>query len=114
MEAFTFVPEEKHTPAIFMTLTGEAREATLNIEKLTEKTSENNLMAELHKMCLKDESSQAYVAYESFEKYVRTSGMTIFDYVIKFEQFYFMAKSFHIEILDGALAYRLLNMCKPY
>ena len=31
------------------------------------------------------------------------------DYVIKFEQLYFKAKSFHIKILDGVLAYRLLG-----
>ena len=63
-EAFTSVPEEKHAPAIFMTLTGEAREVILNmdIEKLTEKTGVNNLMAELDKIYLKDESSQAYEA----------------------------------------------------
>ena len=49
------VPEEKRAPAIFMTLTGEARETILNmdIEKLTEKTGANNLMAELDKMYLK-------------------------------------------------------------
>ena len=53
-----------------MTLTGEAREAILNmdIEKLTEKTGVNHLMADLNKMYLKDESSQAYEAYETFEK----------------------------------------------
>ena len=64
-EAFTSVPEEKHAPAIFMTLTGETREVILNmdIEKLTEKTGVNNLMVELDKIYLKDESSQAYEAY---------------------------------------------------
>ena len=64
-EAFMSVPEEKHAPAIFMTLTGEARGAILNmdIEKLTEKTGVNNLMAVLNKMYLKDEISQAYEAY---------------------------------------------------
>ena len=64
-EAFMSVPEEKRAPAIFMTLTGEAREAILNmdIEKLTEKTGVNNLMAVLNKMYLKDEISQAYEAY---------------------------------------------------
>ena len=35
--------------------------------------------------------------------------MNISGYVIKFEQFYFKAKSFHMEILDCVLAYRLLN-----
>ena len=94
-----------------MTLTGEAREAILkmDIEKLTEKSGVNNLMAELDKIYLKDESSQVYEAYETFEKFVRPSGMSISDYFIKFEQFYFKAKSFHMEILHGVLTYRLLN-----
>ena len=35
--------------------------------------------------------------------------MSISDYVIKFEQFYFKAKPFHMEILDGILAYSFLN-----
>ena len=69
-EPFTAVPEEKRAPTIFMTLTGEAREAILNmdIEKLTEKTGANNLMLELDKMYLNDQSSQAYEAYDTFQK----------------------------------------------
>ena len=76
------VPEEKHAPAIFMTLTGEAREVILNmdIEKLTEKTGLNNLMVELDKLYLKDESLLAYETYETFEKFVRPSGISISDY----------------------------------
>ena len=35
--------------------------------------------------------------------------MNISDYVIKFEQLYFKAKSFYMEILDGVLTYRLFN-----
>ena len=46
-------------------------------------------MAELEKMYLKDESSQAYEAYEHFEKFVRPRGMSISHYIIKFEQLYF-------------------------
>ena len=94
-----------------MTLTVEAREVILNmdIEKLTEKTGVNKLMTELDKMYLKDGSSQAYEAYETIEKFVRPSGMSISEYVIKFEQLYFKTISFHMEILDGILAYRLLN-----
>ena len=88
-----------------MTSTGESREVMLNmdIEKLMKKH------VELDKMYLKDESSQAYEAYETFAKFVRPPGMSISDYVMKFEQLYFKAKSFHMEILDGVLAYRLLN-----
>ena len=66
-------------------------------------------MVELDKMHLKGESSQTYEAYETFEKFVQPSGMSISDYVIKFELLYFKAKSFHMEILDGVLAYSLLK-----
>ena len=78
------VPEEKRAPAIFMALTIEAREAILNmdVEKLIEKTGVNDLMAELDKMYLKDESSQAYEAYETFEKFIQPSGMSISDYML--------------------------------
>ena len=90
---------------------GKAREEILkmDIKKLTEKTSVNNLMVELDKMYLEDESSQAYEAYETFEKFVRPSGMSISYYVIQHEQLHFKAKSFHMTILDGVWAYRLFN-----
>lgn len=35
--------------------------------------------------------------------------MNISGYVIKFEQFYFKAKSFHMEMQDDVLAYKLLK-----
>ena len=94
-----------------MTLTGEAREAILNmdIEKLTEKRGVNNLMAWLDKMYFKDGSSQTYETYKTFEKCVRPSGMSLSDYVIKLEQLYFKAKSFYMEILHSVLVYRSLN-----
>ena len=66
-------------------------------------------MVALDKIQLKDESSLAYDAYETFEKFVRPSGMSISDYVIKFEHLQFKAKSFHMEKLDGVLAYRVFN-----
>ena len=81
----------------------------MDIEKLTEKTGVNNLIAELDKMYLEDESSKAHETYESFEKFVWPSGMNMSDYFIKFEQLYFNAKSFDMEILEGVLAYKLLN-----
>ena len=83
-EAFMPVPEEKQVPAIFMALTIEAREAILNmdVEKLIEKTGVNDLMAELDKMYLKDESSQAYEAYETFEKFIQPSVMSISEYIL--------------------------------
>ena len=47
------------------------------------------------------------------KKFVRPWGMNISEYVIKFEQLYFKARFFHMEILDGVWAYRLLNSANP-
>ena len=54
-EAFTSLPEEKRAPAIFMTLTGEAKEAILNMDiaLLTSENGVKNLTNELDKMYLK-------------------------------------------------------------
>ena len=49
--------------------------------KLTEKTGVNRLIAVLDKLYLKGERSQGHEE--------RPSGMSIFEYVIKFEQLYF-------------------------
>ena len=61
-----------------MTFTGKARETIEKLtEKLTEKAGVNNLMGELDKIYLKHESSQVYETYETFENFVRSSGMSI-------------------------------------
>ena len=39
--------------------------------------------------------------------------MSISNYVIKFEQLHQIAKSHKMEVLDGVLAYRLLNNANP-
>ena len=110
-EAFTSLPEEKRDPAIFMTLT-EAREAIIKmgIAKLTEKTGVDNLMVELGKMYLRRWRILGIWGLWNIQKIcIRPSGMSISEYVIKFEQLYFKTKSFDMEILDGVLAYRSLN-----
>ena len=94
-----------------MNLTGGTKEAVLNmkINEFNNKNGVTNLIAVLDQMYLKHQSTQTYKAYERFEKFMRPHNMTIADYVIEFEQLYFKAKSFKMETLDGALAYRSLN-----
>ena len=54
-ETFTSLPNEKMTPEIFMTLSGETREAVLSMDNdaLTARTGVKNLLIELDKMYLK-------------------------------------------------------------
>ena len=55
METFTSLPNEKMTPGIFMALSGETREAVLNMDNdaLTARTGVKNVLIELDKMYLK-------------------------------------------------------------
>ena len=89
-----------------MTLTGEAKEALLNMEinELKDNNGVENLIAVLDQMYLRDENPQANEAFKTFEKFVRPYILTTADYVMKL-----CHKSFKMEILDAAHAYRLLN-----
>ena len=58
---------------------------------------------------MKDESSPAYEAYKKFEKFSRPHEISLSDYVKKFVQLHQVAENHDMEVLDGVLAYRLLN-----
>ena len=104
-EAFTSLEKQKQGLAVFLSLTGQDKQAVRNIsiENLSSTDGVKLIIAELDKLYLKDESSLAYEACEKFEKFSRQSEMSINDYVIKFEQLYQIAKSHKMEVLDGVL-----------
>ena len=59
---------------------------------------------------LKEKPDNVYLMDENFDKFMWSSDMSVSDYVIKFQQLNFKAKSLQMEILDdGVLAYRLLD-----
>ena len=60
---------------------------------------------------MKDESSPAYEAYKKFEKFSRPHEISLSEifHVTKFVQLHQVAENHDMEILDGVLAYRLLN-----
>ena len=66
-QAFTNIAKSKQAPAIFLTLSGEAREAAgeIQLDLLVCDDGVKNLLDTLDKMYLKDET---IVAYEAFEK----------------------------------------------
>ena len=69
-QAFALAVEEKCTPTIFMTFWRWEDKQFLNMEiwALTAENLAKNLLDELGKIYLEDESSQAYEAYDLFEK----------------------------------------------
>ena len=105
-EAFTSIEKTERAPAIFLTLTGQAREAVLepDIEKdLAIDDGLKNLTKAIGALYLKNESCLAYEAYKAY----------IYDhwhFMIHFERLYNKAKNYKMEIQDGAVAYQLLNI----
>ena len=109
--AFTSLKPEQKGPALFFRLEKDEARDTIREVPLTQLQNDGikTILGILDKMYLKDECTQAYEYYETFEKFKRPANMNINDYVLKFESLYHQAKSHKMEILDGVLAYRLLN-----
>ena len=86
-QVFTCIDKKKQAPAIFLTLTGKAREAAreLPIENLTDDFGIKNLLIALDTLYLKDETLLTYEAFETFVKFM-PPHMLITDYRIRFER----------------------------
>ena len=108
MASIHFFGKKRSKPQLFfLTLSGQARDAVLGLDiSRHAHDGVKNLLDSLDELFLKDETCSSY---EAFEKFVRPAAMSISDYIIQFEQLHNKAKSHKMEILDGVLAYRLLN-----
>ena len=110
-EAATTVATKKQAPTIFLSLTGKAREAVLEIDpdELTADTGMTSLYKKLDKMFLVDDNLTALNAYAHFEKYVRPPSATIADFQIEFERMVARLKDCKIILPEPVLAYRALK-----
>lgn len=57
----------------------------------------------------KDELSEAYEIYTEFDRFKRTSGMAMEEYVTEFEKLYNRSKKFKMELPEPVLAFKLLE-----
>ena len=110
-EDFTLLEKEEQGLAVFFSFTGEDKQAVriIGVKTLSSADGLKLGIEELDKLYLKDESSPAYEAYKKFEKFSRPHEISLSDYVTKFEQLHQVAENHDMEVLDGVLAYRLLN-----
>ena len=102
----------KHAGAILLSLTGNAREAALEIgidELKNPETGVQSLLTKLDSLYAKDTLLLSIDAYKDFEKFQRPEGMKISDYKIEFEKRYNRAKKYKMTVDDGVLAYRFIE-----
>ena len=78
-QVFTDLPKKKQGRAIYLALSGKAREAVLelNIEKLNDDSGVDNVLKRLVELFLQDSNQSAYMAYHKFEKFQRSPDMDI-------------------------------------
>ena len=110
-QALTTLDAKKQGPCLYLSLTGKAREAALelDIDNIKGENGVELILKRLDELYLEDTTQTAYLAYQNFETFKRPETMKMKDYLVKFEQLYTKIKDHKMELPDGVLAYRVLN-----
>ena len=105
------MPKEKQGPAFYLSLTGKAREAALEvpIDDMKEEDGLESILVKLDKLFEQDLNQSAYLAYEQFGNFKRPLNMPMKEYLIQFEKLYTNIKKHNMVLPDGVMAYRVLN-----
>lgn len=109
---FTDLPAERQGGALFLTLTGKARQAVLAEvprEKIRSSNGVKAITGCLDELYEKDKSQCAFTAFEEFISYKRPRGTNIQDYLVEFNLKYSKIKTHTMELPEGVLAYYLLK-----
>ena len=103
--------KQEQSLAVFFSFTGEDKQAVriIGVKTLSSVDGLKLATEKLDKLHLEDENSPAYEAYKKIEKFSRPHEISLSDYVTKFEQLHQVAENHDVDVLDGVLAYRLLN-----
>ena len=106
-EMFTDLEKKKRGLAVFLSLTGQAREyvRALGDEEIGKETGVKSIIERLDKIFLKDSDTRAYIAVKKFYNYRRMSGVNITDFVVEVDQLYHKLAQFDMKLPDGVLAF---------
>ena len=110
-QALTDLPAKKQGPSLYLSLTGKAREAALELDiaVISKDDGLEKILERLDKLYLQDTNQSAYLAYQEFENFKRPLEMRMREYLNNFEKLYTKIKAHGMELPDGVLAYRVLN-----
>ena len=111
-ELFTDLEKKKRGPAIYLTLSGHARDCVRGLDPATEIGSVDGVKLILEKLdavFLKDKDTQTFVAFETFYHYRRASGVSITDFLVEFEYLCHRLDKQEINLPQGVWAFLLLK-----
>ena len=109
-QVFTSLEKKKQAPANFLSPSGLALEAVLELEldKLNHNNGVKKLLEKLDTLYLKNDIHPLFQAYERFETFSRAPSMIVSDYITESECLNNKAKHHKMKLPDGVLAYRFL------
>ena len=110
-EIATNIIPKKRAATVFLTLSGKAREAVLEMDTddLSSDDGMTKLYEKLDSLFKVDKDQAALDAYEKFEKYTRIEKMSMTDYRVEFDRLVQQLKVHSIELPEPVLAYRALK-----
>ena len=110
-ELATNISAKKRAAVVFLTLTGKAREAVLEVdpEQFDADDGLTKLYEKLDGLFKEDKSQATLNAYERFEKYKRSAEMNIADFRVEFDRLVQQLRFYAIELPEAVLAYRALK-----
>ena len=109
---FTSTENSKKGGAVYLTLTGKARQtvrASVSRDELKSDTGLKSVIDALDLLYLKDDISTGFTAFEDFVSYRRPSGTSIQDFCIEFNIKASRCEEYKMKLPDGVLAYYLLK-----
>ena len=110
-EMATCVMKAKHTPIVFLSLEGKAREAVLELDiaTLNSKDGMEKLYKKLDTLFLEDINQSIFLAYKTFKGYRRQPDTSIEDFLINFSWHGAKLKDINILLPEPVLAFRALK-----
>ena len=112
-ELFTDLEQKKRGPAVYLTLTGNARDCVrdLTIEEIGANEGVKQITDKLDKVYLKDKDTQTFMAFESFYNHRRTSGVNITEFLVDFGYLCNKLSKQEIQLPQSVLGFMLLKAC---
>ena len=110
-EMATTLEKKKRAPVVFLSLSGKAQEAILELDPtvLSADDGLDKLYDKLDSLFKIDSAQAALSAYADFEKYTRPSSMSMADFNVEYDRMVQKLKEHDIKLPEAVLAHRVLK-----
>lgn len=110
-ELYTDLETKKRGPAVFLSLSGRAKEVcrSIAVADLGKDGGVKLITDKLDTVLEQDKNTRVFLAFKQFYNYKRPSGTTITDFLIKYEYLYQNLGNENITLPDGVQAFFLLT-----